>query len=94
MAISLFAGDTLLGYLFEKPKMDWPRFYYDFQPTDEFEKYRNILNGPDRTDYSKKMDMAKDFELHVVNDLGEIYELNYIIIENNEAMIREGFIIR
>lgn len=94
MAAKLYAGKTLLGYLTDKPPMDWPRSYYDFIPTEEFVDYQDILDGPDDGDYSKKREIAKNFNLKVIDIKGETFKLHYIIIENNIAMIREGFINR
>jgi len=88
----LYAGDKLLGTLTYED-MDWPRYYFQFDPAPEFETYRRVLDlqgSPRATE--ENIAAAGELDLRVVSEDGECIRPQFIFIDGRKATIRQGFI--
>ena len=92
MALTLLAGDTPLGTLTYKD-MDWPRTYYSFEPTPEYDAFREILDlRGSPTASAQNMAAAEKLDLRVITENGRCLRLLFIFISGDEAIIRQGLI--
>jgi len=90
--LTLYAGVTPLGTLTYED-MDWPRYYFRFEPNPEFETFRQILDlrgSPTATEAN--MTAADGLDLSVVAEDGERTRMSFIFIDGKSAVIRQGFL--
>jgi hypothetical protein len=92
LALILFAGSVRLCTL-EQTDIDWPRMYYDFEPSPEFEAFREVLDLRGSNHASQEaMEAGETLDLRVINEEGACVRLKFIFLDGNKAVIRQGLV--
>ena len=99
MPSKLFAEGVLIGFLSPHKELDidWPRYYFEFEPTKDYERYRDILDLRGNACASRKqMKQAAKLDLRMESPDGELLKLEFIFLDENKrlAVIREGLVRR
>ena len=97
MALKLYAKDVLIGTLTDsEEEMDWPRFYFTFESTPEYARFRDVLdmNGSKMATESQML-AARRLELRTVSEEGAEVRWEFVFLDENArtATIRQGFAI-
>ena len=91
MSIRLFAGVTCLGTL-KYVDSDHPREYYSFQPSTEYEDYRDVLDLKGKTVASSAMRReVEKLDLRVDWGNGDITRYRFVFIDDRRVTLRAGF---
>lgn len=90
LPLILFAGSVRLGTL-EPTGIDWPRIYYHFEPSPEFEGFRDVLDLRGSNLASREtMDAGEKLDLRIITEDGTCIRLHFIFLDGNKAVIRQG----
>ena len=95
MQSKLFANDCLIGRL-TRTDDDWPRVFYQFEPTSAYDSFRSSLDkGAKGNSFEKRLAAAEKIDLRQEWPNGFVRRLKFIALDEEErwAMIRAGHIL-